>query len=79
MRVEERGDEASITGELGLHGVKRSLAITARRSGDRWVADVPLHQPDFAIKPFSAFLGSLRVKPDVRVHVSAVDTPATES
>ena len=73
MRVDEHDDEALITGELSLHGVTRPLAITARHVGDRWVADVPLHQPDFGIKPFSAFLGSLRVKPDVRVRISAVD------
>jgi hypothetical protein len=73
LRVDEHGDEVLITGELSLHGVTRPLAMTARHKGDRWVADVPLHQPDFGITPFRAFLGSLRIKPDVRVHVSAID------
>ena len=72
LRVDEHGDEAFITGELTLCGVTRPLAVTARHVGDRWVADVPIHQPDFGIKTFSAFLGSLRVKPDVRVRISAV-------
>ena len=59
-------------------------AAQARRPGRSWwrniidlygaadilVAEVSLHQPDFGIKPYSAMLGTLRVKPDVTVVVS---------
>jgi hypothetical protein len=41
-----------------------------RADGDRWVTDLKLHQPDFGIKPFSAALGALKVKPDVIIRVS---------
>jgi hypothetical protein len=34
------------------------------------VAEIKLHQPDFGIKPFTAALGALKVKPDVVVRVS---------
>jgi hypothetical protein len=34
------------------------------------VVELKLHQPDFGIKPFSAALGALRVKPDVMIRVS---------
>jgi hypothetical protein len=34
------------------------------------VAEVKIHQPDFGIKPYTAALGALKVKPDVLVRVS---------
>jgi len=34
------------------------------------VAEVPIHQPDFGIKPYSAMLGALKVKPDLVVRCS---------
>ena len=37
---------------------------------DDWVAELKLHQPDFGIKPYSAALGALKVKPDILVRVS---------
>ncbi len=40
------------------------------READRWVAEVTLHQPDFGIKPYSAMLDALKIKPAVRVRVS---------
>jgi hypothetical protein len=61
------GDGFHVRGTLTLHGHTRPLAFLARARGDRLVAEVTLHQPDFGIKPFSAMLGALRIKPDVVV------------
>lgn len=69
-RVEGEGDERRIEGTLALHGVERPIRTTARRQGGRWVAEVELHQPDFGIKPYSAMLGTLKIRPTVRVRVS---------
>jgi polyisoprenoid-binding protein YceI len=69
-RVEGEGDERRIEGTLALHGAERPLRATARRQAGRWVAEVELHQPDFGIKPYSAMLGALKIRPAVRVHVS---------
>lgn len=68
--VERTGQSARIVGSLDLHGVRRDIAFEARQEGDRWAARVPIHQPDFRIKPYRALLGALRVKPEIVVEVS---------
>jgi polyisoprenoid-binding protein YceI len=68
-RVVRDGDRARIDGALTLHGVTRALAVDAVADGDAWRAEVQLDQRDFGIKPFSAMLGTLRVRPDVRVAI----------
>ena len=59
-----------VAGTLQLHGKERDLVVALRRAGDRYVADVPIEQPDFGIRPYSAFLGALKVKPRVVVRLS---------
>jgi polyisoprenoid-binding protein YceI len=61
---------AHIAGELTLHGTTRPLALDARDDGAHWTVEARLDQRDFGIKPFSAMLGTLRVRPDVLVRVS---------
>ena len=68
--VERTGSTVRVQGSLDLHGVRRDIAFEARQEGDRWMARVPIHQPDFRIKPYRALLGALRVKPEVVVEVS---------
>lgn len=65
----EEGDGWRVRGRLTLAGVTRELSFAARREGDHAVADVMLHQPDYGIKPYSAMLGTLKIKPDIRVIV----------
>lgn len=60
----------AITGTLTLCGRARSLTARARPSGDQLVAEATVHQPDFGIRPYSAMLGALKVRPDVVVRVS---------
>jgi polyisoprenoid-binding protein YceI len=69
-RVRREGGRAHIDGELTLHGQTRALRLDADDDGTRWTAEVTLDQRDYAIKPFSAMLGALRVRADVRVRVS---------
>jgi hypothetical protein len=59
----------AVAGTLTLGRVSRPVAFRARAEGSLLVADIPLHQPDFGIKPFSAMLGALKVKPGVLVRV----------
>lgn len=68
--VKVSGERATITGELALVGRSRQVTVQAARDGARWVAEVVLHQPDFGIKPYSAMLGALKIKPDVKVRVA---------
>jgi hypothetical protein len=44
--------------------------VQAKKVGSHFVAQVVLHQPDFGIKPYSAMLGALRIRPDVRIELS---------
>lgn len=67
--VDRRETDVTLTGSLTLHGVTRPLTATARARGDRWEAEVTVHQPDFGIAPYRAMMGALKVKPDVRVVV----------
>jgi hypothetical protein len=53
-----------------MYGKSRNIQTSVRSDGDRWVAEVKIHQPDFGIKPYTAALGALKVKPDVVVRVS---------
>jgi polyisoprenoid-binding protein YceI len=59
----------TVRGRLELAGTSRELTVQARREDGKAVAEVVLHQPDFGIKPYSAMLGALKIKPDVRVVV----------
>ena len=70
-RVTGAGDRRHVEGVLGLHGHDRPLSFEAVRAGDRWRAEVPLHQPDWGIKPYSAMLGTLKVRPGVIVKLAA--------
>lgn len=63
-------DGFALTGELTLHGKTRPVQLTTRPEGGKQVAEVTLHQPDFGIKPFSAMLGTLKIKPDIKVRVT---------
>ncbi|HEY0513398.1 MAG TPA: YceI family protein [Thermoanaerobaculia bacterium] len=72
--VETTGEEARVTGRLELHGVVREIAFPVRLYAGRAVARVTIDQPAFGIKPYRAFLGALRVKPEVVVEVSAPDS-----
>ncbi len=67
--VARDSDQATVRGELTLHGVTRPIVAQVRREGSWWQTEVTLHQPDFGIKPFSAMLGALKVQPDVRVQL----------
>ena len=68
-RVARDGDRARIDGTLTLHGQERALAFDATADAAAWSAEVRLDQRDFGIKPYTAMLGALRVKPDVVVRI----------
>ena len=70
MSVERDEDRARIIGDLTLHGVTNEISLEAHREGQRWHAKVILDQRDYGIKPFSAMLGALKIKPNVEVNIS---------
>lgn len=68
--IDVDGDVVEIEGELELHGETEELAFEAHRRGDRWVAEVRLHQPTWGIRPFKALMGALKIKPGIVVTLS---------
>lgn len=71
--VEVAGDGFVVHGTLTLAGVRQELSVPVRRDGSRYTAEVVLDQRRFGITPYSAMLGTLKLKPEVRVRV---DVPA---
>lgn len=68
--VVERGEGFTVEGTLQMYGKSRNIQTSLRANGDRWVVELKLHQPDFGIRPYTAALGALKVKPDVMVRLS---------
>lgn len=64
------GADFELAGELTLQGRRRAVALAARLRDGRLHAETALHQPDFGIQPYSALLGALKLRPDVRVRIS---------
>ena len=71
--VEIAGDGFIVHGALTLAGVRQELSVPVRRDGSRYTAELVLDQRRFGITPYSAMLGTLKLKPEVRVllHVPA--------
>ncbi|MBL8914215.1 MAG: YceI family protein [Archangium sp.] len=59
--------ETQVIGKLTLHGTTREL--TGKRTAKN-TAEFSFDQRDFGIKPYSAMLGTLKVKPEVTIRVT---------
>jgi hypothetical protein len=62
--------DAEVVGQLTLNGVTKEVKGKRSTAGTKRVAEFRLDQRDFGIKPFSAMLGAMRVKPHVVVRVT---------
>ncbi len=71
--VVSEGKGYRIKGELTLHGVTCPISAKVNPSRGRWSTLVSINQPDYGIEPFRAMLGTLKVKPKVRVRLSVPD------
>ena len=70
-KVTRRADGGySVTGDLTLHGTTRPISAETRVEGGKQVAEVEIDQPQWGVTPFKAMMGTLKVKPVVRVRVS---------
>lgn len=59
-----------VQGNLTIRGRTVQIQAEVEATEDRLETEVRLHQPDFGIAPFSALLGTLKVKPGVKVRLS---------
>jgi polyisoprenoid-binding protein YceI len=57
----------SVRGTLTIHGLAREGTLDVRRKDGKAVARIDVDLPSFGMKPYSAMLGALRVKPAVLV------------
>ncbi len=65
--VTAQGSGYVVSGTLEIKGSVRDVSFDLRPVGEQLEAKVRIHQPDFGIKPYSAMLGTLKIKPDVDV------------
>lgn len=63
-----------VQGNLALHGRTKPVKAVVEPVGDRLVASARIRQPDFGIKPFTALMGALKIKPVVEVELSVPST-----
>ncbi|WP_173159438.1 YceI family protein [Phytohabitans suffuscus] len=69
-RVVTGGDSATISGTLTVRGVAASIDVEVREvTPDRYRATTVVTQSAYGIKPYSAFLGALKVRDDVEVEI----------
>ncbi|RQX01454.1 YceI family protein [Micromonospora globispora] len=69
-RVVTDGDSTTISGTLTLHGVAAPIQVAVRElTPDRYRATTVVTQSAYGIKPYSAFLGALKVRDDVEVEI----------
>lgn len=62
-------EDRVVRGELTLCGVTRAIEVQRTREGDVEVGRARIDQREFGITPFSAMLGTLKIKPHVDVVV----------
>lgn len=68
-QVVEAPDGLQIQGKMVLNDRTQPIATVARRVNGHYVAELTINQPAFGIKPYTAMLGALKIKPDVIVRV----------
>jgi len=73
--VQETGESYVVKGKLALHGHERQVPVQVRREGRHYIAEARLHQPDFAIRPYTALFGTLKVQAHVSVRVVVPAAP----
>jgi hypothetical protein len=68
--IEKSGEGFLVRGTLTLVGRANEIRAEVRREGERWVTEVAIDQPRWGITPYSAMMGTLKIKPEVRVRLS---------
>lgn len=67
--VDDDDDGFRVKGQLALHGKRKTVTVTVRKDGKSHIVTARVHQPDFGIRPYTALLGTLKVKADVDIRI----------
>jgi hypothetical protein len=70
LAITKNGERVALRGELTIAGRTNTIEADVRREGDRYVTEVEIDQPRWGITPYSAMMGTLKIKPTVRVRLS---------
>ncbi|HEY2673056.1 MAG TPA: YceI family protein [Rugosimonospora sp.] len=72
------GDGATIDGTLTMRGTGRPVRLAVQTlDGDRYRATAVVRQSAYGIRPYSAFLGALKLRDEIAVEVEVDLTRAT--
>jgi hypothetical protein len=63
------GSTWHVEGTLELHGTTRRVSAVTSSDRGGLLCRLRLHQPDYRIKPFSALMGTLKIKADVEIEL----------
>jgi polyisoprenoid-binding protein YceI len=74
-RVDGSADSFTIDGDLTVVGVTRPVSVRGRLVDDRASGSATVVQTQWGIRPYSAFLGALKLRDDVEVQFDVVLTP----
>ena len=72
-RVDRTAVPLRLLGTLTLCGRQREIEVCLKEGDGVLEGACELHQPDFGIKPFSALLGALKIRPTVTVLFNVPD------
>jgi polyisoprenoid-binding protein YceI len=78
--IAKTSDGYRLDGTVQIHGKSRpqTVDLLVDDGGESWrmSAETPVRQSDFGIKPYSMFMGSMKVADDVKVSFSATRSKA---
>lgn len=67
--IAPEGEGFVVRGTLTLVGQEREIEAHVKREGDAWTTEVVLDQTRWGITPYSAMMGTLKIKPELRVRL----------
>jgi hypothetical protein len=68
--VSASGNGFSVRGTLALCGRSEEITAQVREEGGRYVTELALDQRRWGITPYSAMMGTLKIKPEVKVRLA---------
>jgi polyisoprenoid-binding protein YceI len=63
-----------VVGTLTLHGVRKQITVTLKKSNDRYIGSTKLKQTDYGMKPVAVAGGTIKVKDEVKVEFNIAMT-----
>jgi polyisoprenoid-binding protein YceI len=69
-QIAKKGSGYYVKGNLKIRNKQVALEFDVVEKSGRLVTEVTLNQPDFGIKPFSAMMGTIKIKPEIKIQIS---------